>query len=89
MVGRAASEFLVGWIPVAGNAINATTAAAITEFLGWVIANEFSAATVKAVENAIDADLADDGEINQSAKETLDAKTIASIFKAVQDVRKK
>jgi uncharacterized protein (DUF697 family) len=89
MVGRAASGFLVGWIPVAGNAINATTAAAITEFLGWIIANEFSASTVKAVEAAIDADIADDGIINSSAKETLDARTIASIFKAVKAAGKK
>ena len=35
MVGRTASQFLVGWIPVAGNIINASTAASITEIIGW------------------------------------------------------
>lgn len=40
-VGRLVSQLLVGWIPVLGNAINATTAAAITEFLGWKIADKF------------------------------------------------
>ncbi len=33
--GRALSQFLVGWIPIAGNAINASTAIAITEAIGW------------------------------------------------------
>jgi len=35
MVGRKVSQFLVGWIPGAGNAVNAGTAAAITEAIGW------------------------------------------------------
>lgn len=42
-VGRAASQFLVGWIPGVGNIINAGTAAAITESMGWLIAREFDA----------------------------------------------
>ncbi len=33
--GRALSQFLVGWIPGWGNAINASTAATITEAIGW------------------------------------------------------
>ena len=33
--GRAVSQFLVGWIPAIGNAINASTAIAITETIGW------------------------------------------------------
>lgn len=40
--GRAVSQFLVGWIPGFGNAINASTAAAITENIGWAIANDFA-----------------------------------------------
>ena len=32
---RTLSQFLVGWIPGYGNAINATTAFAITEAIGW------------------------------------------------------
>lgn len=40
--GRAISQFLVGWVPGIGNAINATTAASITEVIGWAIANDFA-----------------------------------------------
>lgn len=40
--GRTASQFLVGWIPGLGNAINAATAASITEALGWYVANDFA-----------------------------------------------
>ena len=40
-VGRATSQVLVGWIPGVGNIINASTAAAITEAIGWIMANEF------------------------------------------------
>lgn len=36
MAGRTASQWLVGWIPGWGNAINASTAAALTETLGWL-----------------------------------------------------
>lgn len=41
MVGRAASQVLIGWIPVVGNAVNAATAAVITEAIGWIMAKEF------------------------------------------------
>ena len=34
-VGRGISQWLVGWVPGWGNAINATTAAALTEAVGW------------------------------------------------------
>lgn len=40
-VGRFVSQCLVGWIPMIGNAINATTAAGITETLGWKVADKF------------------------------------------------
>ncbi|MGA3400111.1 MAG: hypothetical protein ABSC95_12900 [Acetobacteraceae bacterium] len=33
--GRFLSQVLVGWIPGFGNAINASTAAALTEAIGW------------------------------------------------------
>ena len=35
MAGRTASQLLLGWIPGFGNAINASTAAALTEAVGW------------------------------------------------------
>lgn len=41
-IGRTASQFLVGWIPGIGNAINATTAATLTESMGWLLADQFS-----------------------------------------------
>lgn len=40
--GRTVSQFLVGWIPIWGNAINAATAATITEGIGWFVADNFS-----------------------------------------------
>ncbi len=42
VIGRGLSQVLVGWIPVLGNAINASTATAVTEALGWAVANLFS-----------------------------------------------
>jgi uncharacterized protein (DUF697 family) len=47
-VGRTASQVLIGWIPVAGNIVNATTAATITEAIGWIMANEFEKQSVYA-----------------------------------------
>jgi uncharacterized protein (DUF697 family) len=40
-VGRGISEFMVGWVPGFGNAIDALTAAAVIEFLGHILAKEF------------------------------------------------
>lgn len=41
-VGRMVSQVLLGWIPGLGNAINAATAATLTETIGWILAKEFS-----------------------------------------------
>lgn len=35
------SQFLVGWIPGIGNAINTATAAGITEAIGWIAVKNF------------------------------------------------
>lgn len=40
-IGRTISQWLVGWIPVYGNAINASTAAGVVEALGWAAADHF------------------------------------------------
>lgn len=40
-VGRSVSQILAGWIPVVGNAVNAATAASVTEAIGWIMAKEF------------------------------------------------
>jgi uncharacterized protein (DUF697 family) len=37
------SQALVGWIPGVGNAINAATAAALTEAIGWAADGYFAA----------------------------------------------
>ena len=47
IVGRTASQLLVGWIPIAGNAINSATAASITEAIGWIAVKEFSEKSYK------------------------------------------
>jgi len=41
LVGRGISEFLVGWIPVAGNIIDALTAAAVIEFFGHAVTRSY------------------------------------------------
>ncbi len=40
-VGRSVAQICVGWIPGVGNAINAGTAAAVTEAMGWAVASKF------------------------------------------------
>lgn len=42
IAGRGISQTLVGWIPGFGNVINASTAAGVTEMIGWAVANEFA-----------------------------------------------
>ncbi len=42
VIGRGLSQVLVGWFPGVGNVINAATAAAVTETLGWFIAEDFA-----------------------------------------------
>lgn len=47
-VGRAVSQVLLGWIPVAGNIINSCTAASVTEAMGWALAEDFASETMAA-----------------------------------------
>ena len=42
MGGRFLSQLLVGWVPGLGNFINASTAASITEAIGWAANAYFS-----------------------------------------------
>lgn len=46
-VGRAISQVFFCWIPGIGNAINASTAAGITEVIGWSITDKFDKDEVK------------------------------------------
>ena len=41
IIARSITQIVVGWIPGAGNAINAATAAGITEAIGWILVKEF------------------------------------------------
>jgi uncharacterized protein (DUF697 family) len=43
IVGRGVSQVLVGWIPGLGNAINAATAAGLTEAIGWLAVKNLKA----------------------------------------------
>lgn len=40
-VGRATSQILLGWVPVLGNIINASTASGLTEAVGWLTVEHF------------------------------------------------
>ncbi len=40
-VGVAVFKGLIGWVPGLGNAVNAGTAAAMIEVLGWAVASDF------------------------------------------------
>ena len=42
-VGRATSQLLGGWIPIWGNILNASTAAGLTELVGWLAVEHFRA----------------------------------------------
>jgi uncharacterized protein (DUF697 family) len=42
ITGRTVAQFLVGWIPGWGNAMNATTAFSVTEAIGWAAHNILS-----------------------------------------------
>jgi uncharacterized protein (DUF697 family) len=42
MAGRGVSQLLLGWFPGIGNALNAATAAAITEAIGWAADTYFA-----------------------------------------------
>ena len=50
--GRFLSQVLVGWVPGAGNVINASTAAALTEAIGWAADSYFDESEAKATANA-------------------------------------
>jgi uncharacterized protein (DUF697 family) len=40
-IGRGVSQVLFGWMPIIGNTINASTAAAVTEAVGWAAVKYF------------------------------------------------
>ena len=46
-VGRAASQLLGGWIPIWGNILNASTAAGLTEAVGWLAVEHFKTERTK------------------------------------------
>lgn len=66
--GRTASQLLVGWLPFVGNAINATTAASLTELVGWNAAEQF----YKNQLNSINSEVYDSEEQAQIESESPD-----------------
>lgn len=49
LVGRGLSQVLIGWLPIYGNIINATTAAGVSEMIGWAVAENFAKTREKSV----------------------------------------
>ena len=89
LVGRTASQLLAGWIPIAGNVINATTAATVTEGLGWILAKEFEEDAAKfSGQLAIEYDSSDINQIENAGGEDNDDKTKNNSIKAFKDIRK-
>ncbi len=41
IAARTLSQWLAGWIPLAGNALNAATMAGLIEYIGWTMADAF------------------------------------------------
>ena len=41
IAARVASQWVVGWIPFIGNAINAATMSGLVEYIGWDVAENF------------------------------------------------
>jgi uncharacterized protein (DUF697 family) len=64
-IGRGVSQVLFGWIPGVGNAINASTAAAVTEAAGW--------AAVKYFENLSDTELSKYDSAKQEGRQEAEA----------------
>jgi len=65
-IGRATSQLLGGWIPIWGNILNASTAAGLTEAMGWLAVEHFKAE--RANENfgeAVRRCFASDSELNE------------------------
>ena len=46
-VERATSQVLFGWVPILGNIVNAGTAAALTEAVGWLAVDHFQSERAK------------------------------------------
>ena len=93
LIGRATSQVLVGWIPVAGNIINASTAASITEALGWVLAKEFEEDWLKLSANEETYVLPDDQEseiklIDYTGGKDDDGKAENDSIKVVKEIAK-
>jgi len=69
--GRGISQVLVGWIPGVGNAVNAATAATITEAVGWMAVDNFSKDAYKDI---IAQNPMTDDERKENAKEEAEKK---------------
>ena len=41
IAARIATQWIVGWLPFVGNAVNAATMSGLVEYIGWVMADNF------------------------------------------------
>ena len=46
-LGKGIVSVAIGWVPFLGNAVNAATAAGITEAMGWIVADKFDQGEIK------------------------------------------
>lgn len=98
LAGRSMSQFLIGWFPGWGNALNATTAIAVTETIGWMAADHFYKIKQEEDKKIIDALQKNDDahgekekelhEVFESQKEAFD-KIINEYEAIIQDYEKR
>lgn len=70
-VGRSISQVLIGWTPIIGNAINATTAAGLTEAIGWLTVKEFVEKADKYKKMSVDSKDKDEAQKNSSQQSSM------------------
>lgn len=86
VIGRGVAQVLVGWIPGLGNTINASTAAAVTEAVGW--------STVKYFENLSEEEIKkynsakEEGRQEAKAEFDIKLKEINEQFRKVREILK-
>lgn len=91
LTGRSMSQFLIGWFPGWGNALNATTAIAVTETIGWMAADHFYKIKLEEDNKIIDAVSKNDnahGEKERELHEAVESQKEAfeKIIKEYEDI---
>ena len=69
-VGRAASQLMMGWVPIWGNIVNASTAVGLTQAVGWLAVEHFQEERAKkSLSEKIRRCFASDSEIDEIISE--------------------